>query len=475
MSEKKRKASSAPDSRPQKKQQTTSAATVEHIQSSDILKPVIGTREKFVTLQISDAPVASTPGASFPDVRFQSFSKKPQHGSQMLIHSSEHPTIDYTAAEGTEPNEAHLKHYVAVFDPATNKLKVTEAKRLTVRGALRQRPKLEESEDEDTQNFLASQGTRSALTEAFGSKKSKKAVQSIAENRQLGQGQEGATIANVMASHIADDEDEEEPATATAIARSNKPLPQPNLTTNDIEEVYSLSTLVQPSPASTTLRNMPIEQWRARMKANKEVIGLRSRYIANRVTYIGKRVLESNDPRYVQQFQLLRYIELLVEIAQFAGKQDRRRRMKFVDEWPEHTLTQGVPPTIVKETVNHFFPDNTPSDRAMTLLKTTIFALTLHILPPSGKTGGAQLVAEPTDIQLDLAMEAPEVRRLYHELGCKVAPATDKDLTSWGYTKLVDKKKKKTEDGMTLPKPQFAVLKFPLNFPKASGQRRTKR
>jgi len=393
----------------------------------------------------------------------------------MLIHSSDHPTIDYTAAEGSEPNEAHIKHYVAVFDPATNKLKVTEAKRLTVRGALRQRPKLDESDDEGTQNFLALQGTRSALTEAFGSKKSKKAVQAIAENRQLGQGLEGATIANAMASQIADDEDEEEPTTATAAARSNKPLPQPNLRTDDIEEVYSLSALVQPSPASNTLRNMPIEQWGARMRANKEVIGLRSRYVANRVTYIGKQVLESNDSKYVQQLQLLRYIELLIEIAQYAGKQDRRRRMKFVDEWPEHTLTQGVPPAIVKETVNQFFPDNTPSDRAMTLLRTSIFALTLHILPPSGKTGGSQLVAELTDIQLDLAMEAPEVRKLYHELGCKVAPATDRDLTSWGYTKLVDKKKRKTEDGTTLPKPQFAVLKFPLNFPRASGQRRTKR
>ena len=129
----------------------------------------------------------------------------------MLIHSSEHPTIDYTALEGTEPNEAHTKHYIAVYDPATNKLKVTEATSLTVRPAIRQRPKLEESDDEDTQNFLALQGTRSALTEAFGSKKSKKAVQSMAENRQLGQGGEGATITNAITAHMADDEDEEEP------------------------------------------------------------------------------------------------------------------------------------------------------------------------------------------------------------------------------------------------------------------------
>ena len=44
MSEKKRKASSAPESRAQKKQQT-SPATVEHVQSSEVLRPIIGTKQ----------------------------------------------------------------------------------------------------------------------------------------------------------------------------------------------------------------------------------------------------------------------------------------------------------------------------------------------------------------------------------------------------------------------------------------------
>lgn len=426
-------------------------------------------------LHIADSFLASTPGVSFPDVKFQSFSKKTQHGSRLLLHSSDHPTIDYTAIEGIESSESHLKHYVGIYDPTTNKLKLAEAKRLTVRGAIRQRPKPEESDDEDTQNLVALQGTRSALTETFGSKKSKKAVQSVQENRQLGQGLEGATIADAITSHLADEEDEDEPATVIATARSNKPLPQPDLRTDDIEEVYSIASLVRPSPAQSTLRTMPIVGWKARLAVGKDVSGLHSRYVANRVTYIGKRVVDSNDTKYIQQFQLLRYIELLVEIAQFAAKQDRRRRMDFVDQWPDNALTVGVSPRILKQIVMHFFPDNMPTDRAMTLLRTTIFALTLHILPPSGKTDGGRLVTEPTDIQLDLAMEGAEVRKLYHELGCKVAPATDKELVAWGYTKLVEKKKKKMEHGKALPKPVFAVLKFPLTFPKVGGMRKVRK
>lgn len=388
----------------------------------------------------------------------------------MLIHSSDHPTIDYAATEGTEPGESYLKYYLAIFDPATNGLKITDAKNLTVRGSVRQQKTLEENDDEDTVNFMASQGTRAALTEAFGSKKSKKAVQATAENRQLGQGVEGATIADVITSNMVDEEDEA--VESTIVARSAKPLPAANITTDDIEEVYSISKLVFPNPASNTLRQMPIEPWKARLSAGLEV-KVPTRYVANRITYIGRNVVEEESPKFVQQLQLLRYIELLIEIAKFCGNKDKRRKMDFIDKWPEDALTPGVSANVIKQVVNHFFPDNTPSERAMTLLRTTIFALTLHIVPPSGKAGDGRLITEPTDIQLDLALEVAEVRKLYHELGCKLAPASDKDLIMWGLQKKLAKQKKKSKEGESkMPKEMFAFLKFPLNFPKTSMGRR---
>lgn len=361
---------------------------------------------------------------------------------------------------------------MAVFDVETNKIKITEATSLTVRGAVRQQEELEQEDDEETAQFLASQATRSALTEAFGSKKSKKAVQATAENRQLGQGIEGATIAEVITANVVDNDDE--PLESTIIARSGKPLPTANITTDDIEEVYSISKLVVPSPASRTLQLMPLEPWKATLKANKEVT-VRTRFVANRVGYIGKRVVQEPSAKFTQQLQLLRYIELLIQIATYCGTKSRKRKMDFVDEWPEETLAPGVSPTIVKQIVNHFFPDNTPTDRAMTLLRTTILALTLHIVPPSGKSGDGRLIVDPTDIQLDLALEAAEAKKLYHELGCKLAPATDKDLVSWGLQRIVEKAKKKSKEGEGKSlKPTFAILKFPLNFPKASLGRRRK-
>lgn len=412
-------------------------------------------------------------GPSLPsDIRFQSFSRQTPQGSELLIHSSDHPTIDYTAAEGAELGENHLKHYLAVFDPAENTLKLAEATKLTVRGSVRQEKFLQDDGDEDTANFIASQNTRSALTEAFGSKRSKKAVQSMAENRQLGQGVEGASIADAIGSNMIDEEGEEELADPSTASRIAKPLPAANMTTDDIEEVYSLSSLIFPRPASATLQDMDIGPWKARLNAGKE-ISVRTRYVANRVGYIGKRVIQEGSAKFVQQLQLLRYIELLVEIAQYCGRQDRRRKMEFVDKWPEGSLSPGVSTSTIKQVVKHFFPENMASERAMTLLHTTIFALTLHIVPPSGKTGPGKLITEPTDIQLDLALEAAAVVKLFRELGCKVAPAPDRDLAVWGYQRLAEKQKRKAKEGETkVPKLNFVTLQFPLNFPKMSQGRR---
>lgn len=381
--------------------------------------------------------------------------------------------------EGTESNEAHLKHYVAVYDPTTNNLQITEAKRLTVRGSIRQEQKFEEAEDEDTANFLAAQGTRAALTEAFGSKKSKKAVQSMFENRQLGQGIEGATIAEAITANIGDQDDEEaDSLAASVIARSNKPLPVPNLTTDNIDEVYSISTLVFPFPSSRTLKVMPIEPWLARMRTSSEIPNLRSRFVATRISYIIKRVLASpEDTNHTHQLQLLRYIDMLLQIHTFVDKK-RRHRIPYIDQWPSGTLSSNTPPDLVKKIVNHFFPENRADDRPRTLFKATIMALALHILPPSGSTGGQQLVTNTTEVQMDLAMEVADVRKLYHELGCVVKPASDRELTLWGFSRLSEDKKKKKADGSEnasrkTAAPTFATLKFPLAFPKVSMGRKT--
>lgn len=91
--------------------------------------------------------IATTPGIALDRaVNFQAFTKPgpAQKNSKktpvptLMLHSSDHPRVDYTAKEdGQDGLESHLKHYIGVFDPETGKLDVIEAKKMTVRGVPR--------------------------------------------------------------------------------------------------------------------------------------------------------------------------------------------------------------------------------------------------------------------------------------------------------------------------------------------------
>lgn len=418
--------------------------------------------------------LASISNASFPpSLRFDSFSAKTSRSSNLLLHSSTHPTIDYTAAEGTDTNDQYLRHYVAVYNPSTSSLQITQARKLTVRGSLRSHQKADTRDEAGPVLSGGQQGTRAALTEAFGSKKSKKAAQAIAENRMLGQGDEGATITNAMLAGVKE-EDSEEDTTRPSSVHTNKPLPPANLQTQDIKNVYSLNTLVHPEPASNTLKALNIGTWLARIKVDKEIKQLRSRFVANRLGVIAKmyKATEGDDDSLIQQFQLLRYITLLLEVYQYLNKQPRRRPVPDIDAWSPNTVSSDTPSILLQPILDHLFPDHTLSDRGITLLRTTIMALTLHITPPNREIQKTTLVTDPADIQFDLAIEPAEARKLFHELGCRVKPPSDRDLMLWGFNKR--SKKEKDNDGVAAAagKPNFAVLSFPLNFPKASGGRR---
>ena len=57
---------------------------------------------------------------------------------ELLLHSSEHQKIDYTAREEEAGgSDTLLKHYIGVYDAATGKMEVMEARKLVVRGVVR--------------------------------------------------------------------------------------------------------------------------------------------------------------------------------------------------------------------------------------------------------------------------------------------------------------------------------------------------
>lgn len=404
-------------------------------------------------------------------LHFEPFVKREGRYQELLLHSTSHPMIDYTATEDADPTGKYLKHYAAVYDPASGELQLTEAKKMTVRSSVRQQERAQEDGDSSNLPLTGSYSSRAALTFAFGTKKSKKAVQSVAENRLLSQGTEKSTspISNAVLSSIPAREPaeplEDSPET---VLQANKPLPVPDLSTNDITQFYPLSSLVFPVPVSETLTKMPLDEWKASVEKKKPITSS-SRFVAINCTHVIKAMnANPGNTDILQTAQLLRYMLVLIELGNNVSKVRSEKRLPPPEKW---TLwfSGSIPQLLLKSIIDKFCPNGMgPSKFNMTLLRTTILALALRIPPPSGNVGSGILATQPYDLQADLNLQPDEVRHLYRELGCKWEPATDAELERWGYTKL-----KKTKGVGQAPR--FAKLRFPVEFPKLSRGRPMRR
>lgn len=79
-------------------------------------------------------------------------SNRPGNTSELLLHCSTHSKIDYTGREEAEGgSDSVLKHYVGVYDPKTGELQVMPARKLVVRGSVRQEDTTA-AEDTDGEN-----------------------------------------------------------------------------------------------------------------------------------------------------------------------------------------------------------------------------------------------------------------------------------------------------------------------------------
>lgn len=333
---------------------------------------------------------------------------------------------------------------------------------MIVRNVVRQfKPENEQPDPSLTPGYAS----RAALTEAFGTKKSKRTFQSMAENRLLAAGaqDEDNPLSQAITSTIEGDEADELPESP----QKTKPLPQANTDTSDITEVYSLQTLIKPHYG--VLKSMPLDDWRSSYEKTKQ-IRTSSRFVSNRFGWLmPAHVASPEDEIHLLRIQLLRYIYLLLELHRFATKLNQRAAIPDPSKWPEGTISGNFSESALREILKHFFPDRKLGKSNLTLLRSTILALTLHIPPPSLNPGKDTLVTEPTDIALDLAIEKEESVKLWKELGCKIDSARDAELERWGLSKLY-KQKKTNDDGKQVKAaaPKFVKLTFPLQFVKAS-------
>ena len=233
---------------------------------------------------------------------------------ELLLHSSAHPKLDYTAREeASNRSESHLKHYIGVYDPETGKLQLVQARKLVIRSTLRSAyidVKGGDSE-RDTPNNLSA---RSNLGLAFGTKKSQKAIRALTANAiraspAKSQSQTSGTdraldpltsaIVSSMAQFTSSMPTREQMQTDID---ENRPIPKPNLAARTPAEVYPVEQLVG---GLGVLKSINVQELMD--KANSgENVQTRSLFVSNRL----RATVQSAD---VKKVRTLRYLYLLLE------------------------------------------------------------------------------------------------------------------------------------------------------------------
>ncbi|KAF2750075.1 RNA polymerase I associated factor, A49-like protein [Sporormia fimetaria CBS 119925] len=395
--------------------------------------------------------LATTPGLNFPhNVSFQTYKKSrilpSGEVSELLLHSSQHPRLDYTAQEEKDgSSESLLQDYIGVFDPATKKLQVVPARRLAVRQALRS--ELDELRAEK-ERIAAAKTTmtakRHALATEFGSKKSKKAINQMAENAIVrGQGQ-GAGAGNApkdeaLASAVLDGMASKTSAMPTkadvaAAIDDSKPRPTANRNAEHPGDVYSVDSIV----GKDVLISIPVKDWVTASEAGQPV-KVHSQYVA-------KRIMKLVRAKEIQKLKVLRFMLLCINFNSALKQRGKGAKVIPPKDKLMAEMGENAPAPVVDAIRRRFASEQNDMTRWH------VDNLITHICAAALIVDGFEV--DVNDLREDLKLENKEIKQYFHEIGCRLNPPTEAERNKLKITK--------AEAGNHT----MARLKLPLNFPK---------
>ncbi|KAI1819591.1 RNA polymerase I associated factor, A49-like protein [Xylaria intraflava] len=402
----------------------------------------------------SSAPpvIATHPGLCLPNsVKFQAYTKPTRSApiqkrskraesssssqpSSLLLHSTSHAKMDYTAKEdGPGGRESHLKHYIGVFDPATGKLSVVEARKMAVKGVVRsQQPKEEDLQSKTAPTSMMD--LRNNLGQAFGTNKAKKALAAITENAIKGNEEKTpalaassqammAAIAKVTDTMASKDD-------LQAAADAAKPVPPGNFEAEEIQGVYTPQGLV----GSELLNAIPIKDWQDAVKKGTNKM-LTSAFVASRLNPVGE------GPDSATRLRALRYLDFLIKFSKLA----KGRTQKIPPPDKLRQLLQPAPEPVI-QSIRRKFSSNQLIDKFHRDLLYTYCCALAAIL--------TNFEFETSKIRYDLGLDNKQFAQYFREIGGKVKKGTG------------------AEKGQQV---QIAVLSLPLEFPKVRYQRQRQR
>lgn len=226
------------------------------------------------------------------------------------MHSTDHPRLNYTGREQPKSTDAQ-RHYIGIYDHVEGTVNLVEARNLAVKSSLR-------SEDEEMrQRQLLQKETiaaqRRTLGQEFGTKKAKKAINSLTENAVSSLTPKGASAAEVAkaiknnpgAAAVLASMDDSAPSREAmqAAIDQEKPRPTPNMNANSPAEVYNLDAIC----TKPMLQALKVKSWIDAID-NDEKISVSARTVANRLEENAKREEDG-----IKRTKALRFLLLGIE------------------------------------------------------------------------------------------------------------------------------------------------------------------
>ncbi|OAR01625.1 hypothetical protein LLEC1_03288 [Akanthomyces lecanii] len=409
--------------------------------------PATANVSKFVRPKFCPPVIATTPGFEIGDklifhpyqskseARAKSKQSKTAVDKKLMLHSTSHHSVNYTAREEDPRPDSKplLNHFVGIYDPKTGKVEVVEAKKMVMRGAVRSKQASADAmEEKNTKQSMME--LKTDLGQTFGTKKARKVINqrvlnAIAPHKKPGD--EPAEIDDAsramlhsvgeVAAEMASREQ------LQAVVDDAKPLPPVNVDADEIQDVYDPEAVV----GAEILNMVPIREWQEKVR-HKEGVQTNSKFVAMRVNAIASNTSAAAE----QRLRVLRYLGFVVTFYR-STKPGRQKGTRSVPPRDKLREVLAPAPEAVIENIRRKFSE------AGEMRKFHIDLLTTHLCVFACIADNFEV--DTQDLRYDLHLDDKSMNQYFREIGARVKPVA-----------------RKAEGVMT----SIARLILPLEFPK---------
>ncbi|KAI9661990.1 MAG: DNA-directed RNA polymerase I subunit rpa49 [Alyxoria varia] len=392
------------------------------------------------------------------DISFQAFHKDDPDKPEILLHSSDHPRLNYTAREQLDGStDDYLEHYIGVYDPGRKHLSLMQAKKMSATRSFR-------AEDAEMQAVRAQSNRatdptpsktsrRSDLGLEFGNKKMKKNISTRQQNTintEPGRSENTAESRVAVSSSIAANPSQSAILNAVAVssqgaptradvqaeADAAKPRPPHNPSATTLEDAYNVSDIV----GQDILEKVKVKPWVDAVEAGES--------IQTSSIYASHRIQDLVFDHEIKKLKVIKYILLLMELWK-AGKpgRDGGRKLEKRSTIMQNMTQYGVDEPLAAEIKDRFCNGGQMTSIQTTRLLLHICVLTLHI---------DENASDTFDLRRDLNIAPEALSSHYQDLGAKVAPMSERQRSLQGLGSKAEAHEHRVA----------RIEKFPLEFPR---------